>query len=573
MGGDSTRTRGVLSSRPGRRPRLFAAVGAVAAVLGSVLCAQPALAKTSTYLAGDQIRVNHYAQIESAKLGGLSLPGGVASFITLRESSLHTLPEVGPDGTVFPGAADTECLDAHGEQVGPAVHCTILVAVSPHVSNARDEPTKNLAVINATLDSDLAHEVFHCYQAVMAGTLANLNRPGDTWLVEGSATWVESDLVPGDAGAKEEWAHYLASPAVSLFKRTYTAIGFFSHLQSSGISPWSRFPAMFAATSNASAYNVSVGLSAAFLDSEASSFFRDAALGPEWDERGPDIPTPAEVGFKAAKLRLTSSAPVPLTAAPYTDGTYELSIERLPAKTPVLEVSSTGYVRLRTTHGGVVNVLDPAGLMLCSDPKGCDCPSQPHPEYKAFEQGDLALTGGPGGSSADLTPRKRCEELLAARKCATLLPQFSAEPGATIERLIGKPTSAESSRPGGYTSSICSLLSEGTVQTNAEGEEFLEGAFIPLLEVTRSGTVAGAIAGFEVSRRVAPGAATVRGIGDEAWIALAPPSPSPSGQVLFGATAAVRVHNIDVSLSITGNEADAGAGAVRLLLAQIAGEL
>jgi hypothetical protein len=152
---------------------------------------------------------------------------------------------------------------------------------------------------------------------------------------------------------------------------------------------------------------------------------------------------------------------VPLTAVAYTDGTYDLSIERLPAKTPVLEVNSSGYVRLRTTHGGVVNVLDPAGLMLCSDPKGCVCPGQPHP----------------------------------------------------------------------------------------------------------------AIFGFEISRRSEPGASAVRGIGDEAWISVAPPGPSPNGQVLEGATAAVRVHNIDVSLSITGNEMDAGRGAVLHLLSQIASEL
>jgi hypothetical protein len=80
------------------------------------------------------------------------------------------------------------------------------------------------------------------------------------------------------------------SPRVPLFKRTYDAIGFFAHLASSGISPWSRFPAMFAATSNTAAYNVSVSLSAEFLDSEASSFFRDPGLGPEWDTRGRDSP-------------------------------------------------------------------------------------------------------------------------------------------------------------------------------------------------------------------------------------------------------------------------------------------
>jgi hypothetical protein len=555
--------------RLGRWPRVL---GPVAVALWSAVCLLPALASASPYLKGDQILVNHYAQIESSKLGGVTLPGGVARFITVQESPLHTLPEQGPDGTVFPGAADTDCVDAHGGQVGPAAHCTITVSVSPHVSNSRGEPTKNLAVISSTIGADMAHEVFHCYQAVMAGTLANLNRPGNTWLVEGSATWVESDLVPDDMGARDQWVGYLAYPRVALFKRTYTAIGFFAHLASSGISPWSRFAAMFATTSNTAAYNVSVSLSATFLDSEASSFFRDPGLGPEWDTRGPSVPTPAEVDFKPTKLTLKTSAAVPLSVEPYADGAYDLSIAKLPASTPVLEVSSTGYVRLHTTDGGIVNVLEPKGLMLCSDPKGCDCPTQPHAEYKDFEQGDLAITGGPAGGTAVLTPRKRCEELLPAHSCEGLLPGFTRPVGETLERIVGRPTVAESSEPGGFHASICAFLSEGQVITNADGEEVLDGAIVPGLTVARAATVPDAIKGFEITRRAVPGAEIVPGIGSEAWIATAPPESS-HGESLESATAAVREHNVYVAFSIAGIPADASRTAVLALLSAVAAEL
>jgi hypothetical protein len=548
-------------------------LGLLAAMVSVAVFAPPALARPSPYLAGDQILVNHYVAIESEKLGGLTLPGGASQFVTVRESSLHTLPERGPDGTIFPGAADTSCSDAQGREVGPATHCTITVSVSPHVSNGRGEPTKNLALINADISSTIAHEVFHCYQAVMAGTLANFNRAEDTWLVEGSAAWVESDLVPEDTGAREEWAIYLKSPGVSLFKRTYTAIGFFGHLESSGISPWTRFPAMFAATSNTAAYNVSVSLSAAFLDSEASSFFREPTFGSAWDQQGANVPTRAEVGFKPTDLKLTVSGAVALSVAPYTDGAYEVSLKKLSASTPVLEVQTPkGYVRLRSTDGGAVNVVDPNELMLCSDPKGCDCPGQPPTDYKQFEQGDLAITGGPTGGDVQLIPHKRCEELLPPRSCEGLLPGFTRAPGHALEQAVPKSTFEETTKPGGYYVSECLFLSKGQVAVNSEGEEVLHGALAPGVIVTRDPSVPQATLAFQVSRRSALQPSSVAGIGDEAWIATLPPEYS-HGEVTEGATAGVRVRNVDVVFSVAGDPEAAGRQAVLTLLSEVAAKL
>ncbi|HEY5229896.1 MAG TPA: hypothetical protein VIJ11_03255, partial [Galbitalea sp.] len=117
----------------------------VVALVSVAVGASPALAKSpSEYLTADQILVNHYVEIESGKLGGLTLPGGAEKFITLSESSLRTLPERGPDGTIFEGAADTLCTDAQGGLAGPSAHCTITVAVAPHDSNSKGQKTKNL---------------------------------------------------------------------------------------------------------------------------------------------------------------------------------------------------------------------------------------------------------------------------------------------------------------------------------------------------------------------------------------------------------------------------------------------
>ncbi len=547
----------------------------VVALIAVAVCAPSALAKSpSEYLAADQILLNHYAEIESGKLG-LTLPGGVEKFITLSESPQHTLPERGPDGTVFPGAADTTCTDAQGNEVGPAVHCTITVSVSPHVSNSKGEPTKNLAVIDPEIRSTIAHEVFHCYQTVMAGTLANFNRPEATWLIEGSATWVESDLVPDDSGAREEWATYLKSPEVSLLKRTYTAVGFFEHLDSSGISPWSRFQAMFAATSNAAAYNVSVSRSAAFLNTEASAFFREPSLGSEWDTRGPSVPTREEVGFKPTKEKISGRRR--LSASAYADGAYEVSV-KLPKSAPVLELQVlSGDVRLRSTDGGDVNEVDPDTLKLCSDSKGCDCPGKQPTNYPRFKEGDLAITGGQTGGVVELIPRKRCEELRPQRSCEGLLPGFSSEVSHAVENVIHEKFSVIESinARAGFYSYTCLFQFKGTIEMVSEDEEIKEvfrGVVAVASNVSRYSSVAQAVTQMEaVSVLEGAGALSISGIGEEAKLLTKTEANSKGEQEYLG-YGFVRVDNVVAWFELVGDE-EADEASTRTLLAQVASEL
>ncbi len=87
-------------------------------------------------------------------------------------------------------------------------------------------------------------------------------------------------------------------PIVALFSRTYDGVGFFGHLASDGISPWAKFKAMLAATANEAAYTAAVGGDTTLMSSGASAYFREPALGAEWDQRGPNVPTAAEVSFE-----------------------------------------------------------------------------------------------------------------------------------------------------------------------------------------------------------------------------------------------------------------------------------
>jgi hypothetical protein len=412
------------AARPGRlavalkcRGGLRAVVGAL--IVGGVLGLAPsAFANpTSPYRAADLVRIEHFAQEEGSLLG-VVLPGGSEHFIRLVESQLPKLPH--PDG---PADAYTLCVDAHGVQSGKAVKCTITIGTDAHSDSA-------------AIASVIAHEVFHVFQAVMSGTLANAYRPDTNWLVEGSAAWVDSDLVSGDFYGRGFWAGYFAYPKAPLFSRGYSAIGWFGHLASSGVDLWKRFPAIFSTTSNMAAYaTATLGTSPAFLQDEASVFFREPAWGPTWDQEdqqhtkfaNDNVATPGEVQFDTHKAfqpqKITFAAgdpPRTLTVAPYADRPVVVDVHLKPSDPFLLVTLLSGHARIHAVQGeGNANVVDPDDVSFCAQRNGCSCPGNPVQTSDELLKGDLAITGGTTGGSVKLSSGG-CD--LKPRACVGLLP-------------------------------------------------------------------------------------------------------------------------------------------------------
>jgi hypothetical protein len=522
-----------------------AALGLLLLLSCGGLCAPAALAGPSPYLAKDRTLVDVWAAAEGAKLG-VVLPGGPESFIEVKESSQNVLKT--PSG---PAIGETDCRDSSGEQVGPAAHCVIEIAVLPHK--------------NGELVDTVIHEVFHVFQYVMSETLENyFSAPRKDWLIEGSAAWVESELVKKDNLARGQWKVYLLSPGTALFKRTgtssaatsptgYSAIGFFGHMESSHISPWKRLDAMFKAKGSAAAY-AAAGIDKTFLDNEASVFFRQPSLGAEWEESGPNIPPSSSVRVKPVQVNAGSKTIKPPVVAPYADGVYDLSITGLPVTKPVLEVTLVkGSMRLRSTSGPHLNEVDPGQLLLCSDPKGCSCPTAPN-RFPRFDRGALSLTGGPTGGEVKLVARKPCEVLLPGVSCETLLPGF----GPLILSVGGKPTAVETRRPDGTTDSACAFLYKGR-EIGPVGEETFQGVVAPVVNVLRASTFGGAIMYFKIIAINIPGFTVTRpAIGDEA-ILYTRQAPGPNGTTEYGSSAIVRVHNVVAQFALYSTPGDTQA--------------
>jgi hypothetical protein len=511
-------------------------VAGLIALVCLALTAAPALAKGSVNPTVDRALIEETARIEGAKLH-VALPGGSAHFVELKESPLRTIKT--PTG---PALGVTLCRDAGGTYFGPAVACIVELALEPH--------------LDGELRETIAHEVFHAYQAVMAGTLANFGRPENDWLVEGSAEWVESQLSSKDRHARHEWANYLHTPTTALFTRTYSAVGFFGHMASNGISPWGRFAKMFAATSAPASWEAGIGGSLGYLDTEASVFFREPALGSAWEVSGPNVPSRSEARYSPPTVTFTStSKPKSLDARPYADAPYALVLSHLSRFEPLVELRvKSGYLRVHSITGSSSDRVVTGKLVLCGaeSTKDCQCPMEPL-SYERFMRGDVAVTGGTEGGEVLVSRRKPCEVLLPPLNCATLLPGFSTQVSEGLGHVVGQPSlGATVNQPHGSTASDCAFLEKGF--TDVEGT-FI-GVIAPLVAVLRATTDAGAAFYYSIiSKALPPGyVVTHPPVGEEAVLL----TKVSGGE--YGSLAIVREHNIVVDYSLVStpgnNEAD-----------------
>jgi hypothetical protein len=147
--------------------------------------------------------------------------------------------------------------------------CTITI-----LPNAQKLSGKNLIAV-------LAHEVWHCFEYSRLGTMSRRNT-APPWILEGQAMWVGEAFVGGSDNLEptvRHWKEYLLDPglAVGLFKRSYDAIGFYSHLHDEGIDPWTILDPILDATSNLAAFNAAVGSRALeVVTSWAPGWYRDS---------------------------------------------------------------------------------------------------------------------------------------------------------------------------------------------------------------------------------------------------------------------------------------------------------
>lgn len=289
------------------------------------------------------------------------------------------------DPTEASADAYTEAEDSSGGFSGPAATCHIYF--NPV---ARTAAAGYAAMV-------VFHEVFHCFQASAFASLTDFysTTTAAPWLIEGSAEWAGDSLEGSAGGTDEWWSRYLPFPNVPLFTRSYSALGFYAHMDETGVDPWSVFDAMFRAapSGNIAAYTAGVGSSEGrFLDTWATGFLRDSSLGGEWDTTGPEIsndhyaPTTHAIGNSG-----TAGGSV---------GALANDIGKVNITAEVVNIEASDHAQLHAASGGFSST-SPSGD-YCVKSGGCECPEGSEGASVPTTQLDagmyyLAVSGGQGG--------------------------------------------------------------------------------------------------------------------------------------------------------------------------------
>ena len=341
------------------------------------------------------------------------------------------------------GGADvgayTTPVDSSGGFTGRAARCVIYV--EPFLYHMTD---------TAQVKNAMAHEVFHCFQAMDYPTIPAFGR-APSWLIEGSAEWVGDTIEPVEDGW---WDKYLTELEISLFARSYDALGFFAHMAESGLDPWHLLGPMLKASGNTAAYDL--GVDGTFRLTWASSLARQPRLGHGWDTTGPGIPA---VAYHPAVSVLATGVVLSAKVAPYTNGLVEFN-----ATADVVEVSaSTAYSRLHDSGTNDYDRLNrPPRIELCAN--DCNlCPKMSALPKLAPGAAWLAITGDTTGATYTVSGMKDvCGACLVGDWTATRVTLTSASGSLT-----GGVGAEVDIAPDGSTQ----LISSGTVYTSSAGPE------------------------------------------------------------------------------------------------------
>jgi hypothetical protein len=252
---------------------------------------------------------------------------------------------------------------------------------------------------DADVRAVLIHELMHCFLDQQFGVRYD-KMPA--WYVEGVPTWVASVRSGDDPVGDDWWIAYLSSDSFPLFKRSYSAMGFYTHLADVGTDPWSVILPIgqaFIASgySNLAGWKAS-GVNTDFLDSWGSGYAEGRYPGTAW-ATGTNLPRyqpdlgPVEPVTDTTVLNIGAPADAS-------------TLRQLDVDAPIIEITTSSGANGRISLGGSADTtLDhTAGVNYCSDATGCVCPSTSPQANATFTHIDSGIEyASIAGDTADAT--------------------------------------------------------------------------------------------------------------------------------------------------------------------------
>ena len=277
------------------------------------------------------------------------------------------------------------------------------------------------------LDFVLAHELYHCFEAMFIGDLDVFydSATAPAWVIEGGANWAAAQVVPTSNRAAGAWHDYLLEPWRQLFRSSYDAIGFWNHLDEvSAIDTWAALRGALGKPS-AGALAATEGGGDAFLDSWASSLFRQPAFGHGWQTNGPTMST---LQFAPEAVTVDNGSRISRTALSYSKTLLNADVAA-----DVVVLVGVGHV---TLHNAAHDESQFGQLVYCGRDDGCECPPgsvniAPSPAALGGRSVALGVTGSDRAAAVALGGISIDEWCKTARPPVSRRPSSGAGTGGT----------------------------------------------------------------------------------------------------------------------------------------------
>ena len=281
--------------------------------------------------------------------------------------------------------------------------------------------------------SAVAHELFHCHQYGVVGSIDTYNAVPQ-WITEGQAAWVGEHVSGGSPWSTIWWPGWLTEPGKALQRRSYDAIALYWLVERVDAHPEAAFDRML--LDPPGAFAAIAGTNAdAIRDLWARSLANESSWGEPWALTGKRVPAGGAVRVPLALA--PGSAVAPTATQPLR---FSASVFALDASTDLLYLTSgasdRGAVRFA---GGEVVDLRPGLTVVCLTGTACaPCPTGPPP--------------GAGGT-----------EVTASQGGAVLALNLLDEPSGVSLRPMNRADVCGSDPVSGDTADICTTLTDDEV--------------------------------------------------------------------------------------------------------------
>jgi hypothetical protein len=228
-----------------------------------------------------------------------------------------------------------------------------------------------------------AHELAHCAQQTFFSSRDQMANVPD-WVIEGGADWMGGKAVEelGEQVVGVDWEPWLEKPATDLFKRIYSAAGFFAMVDQVAGDGWARMAGVLTEAKRGSerAYlRAWAGLPEIFHERWGPGLARTGSLGAEWDYTGPGIPKSRIPEGTLGNRTMTFTLPA------HSSDAVKLSVTA-----QVVIVRKAKGVRGLMLSDGKRYELPKAGA-YCAKKGGCKCRS--HTSLQLPQLDDTLYTG------------------------------------------------------------------------------------------------------------------------------------------------------------------------------------